>query len=99
MSPKEYQKLKTQVHDLLDKWLVQESESSYVVPTMLVHEKYGSWRMCLDWQAFNNFLIHEKVRFNIGQRAEQYEKQENGGYQRFSFDPGGWIRLHMIKEK
>ena len=65
---------------------------------MLVHEKNGPCRMYFDCQAFNNFLIHEEVRFNIGQRAEQYEKQENEGYQRLEFDPGGWIRLHMIKE-
>ena len=39
MSLKEHEELKTQVDDLLDKRLVQESESSYVVPTMLVHEK------------------------------------------------------------
>ena len=77
MSPKEHEEFKTQVDDLLDKVLVQERESSYVVPTMLVHEKDGSWRMCFDWQAFNNFLIHEEVRFNIGQRVEQYEKQAN----------------------
>ena len=36
--------------------------------------------MCFDCQAFNNFFIHEEVRFNIGQRAAQYEKQENEGY-------------------
>ena len=28
--------------------VVQESKSSYMVPTMLVHEKYGSWKMCFD---------------------------------------------------
>ena len=28
--------------------VVQESESFYVVPTMLVYEKDGSWRMCFD---------------------------------------------------
>ena len=89
MSPKEHEELKTQVHDFLDKWLIQESESSYVVPTMFVHEKNGSWRMCFEWQAFNNFFIHEEVRFNIGQRAEQYEKQENEGYQRLVFYPKG----------
>ena len=88
MSPKEHEELKTQVDDLLDKGLVQESESSYVVPTVLVHEKDGSWRMCFDCQTFNNFLIHEEVRFNIGQKAEQYEKQTNEGYQRLVFDPG-----------
>ena len=48
MSPKEHEELKTQVDDLLDKGLVQENKSSYVVPTMLVHEKDGSWRMCFD---------------------------------------------------
>ena len=48
MSPKEHAELKTQVHDFLNKGLVQESESSYVVPTMLVHEKDGSWRMFFD---------------------------------------------------
>ena len=48
MSPKEHEELKTQVDDLLDKRLVQESESSYVVPTVLVHEKDGSWRMCFN---------------------------------------------------
>ena len=34
ISPKEHEELKTQVDDLLD--LVQEGESSYVVPTLLV---------------------------------------------------------------
>ena len=51
------------------------------------------------FQAFNNFLIHEEVRFNMGQRAEQYETQANEGYQRLVFDLRGWIRLHMIKER
>ena len=99
MSPKELEELKTEVDDLLDKGLVQESESSYVVSTVLVHEKYETWRICFDCQAFNNFLIHEEVRFNIEQRAEQYEKQENEGYQRLVFDLGGWIQSHMRKER
>ena len=89
MSPKEHNELKTQVDDLLDKGLFQESESSYVVPIVLVHEKDRSWRMCFYCQAFNNFLIHEEVRFNIGQIVEQYEKQASEGYQRLVFDPGG----------
>ena len=87
MSSKEHEELKTQVDDLLDKGLIHESESSYVVPTVLVHEKDGFWRMCFNYPAFNNFFIHEEVRFNIGPRAEQYEKQTNEGYQRLVFDP------------
>ena len=88
MSPKEHEELKILVDDLLDKGLVQQSEISYVVPIVLVHAKNESWRMCFDCQAFNNFLIHEEVRFNIGQGVEQYEKQANEGYQRLVFDPG-----------
>ena len=42
MSPKEHEELKTQVDDLLDKGLVQESKNSYVVQTVLVYEKDGS---------------------------------------------------------
>ena len=38
--------------------------------------------MCFDCQAFNKFFIHEEVRFNIGLRVKQYEKQANEGYQR-----------------
>ena len=98
-SPKEHEEFKTQVDDFLDKGLVQESESSYVVPTTLVHEKDGSWSMCFDCQSFNNIFIHEVARFNKGQRVEQYERQAYEGYQRLVFDPGGWIRLHMIKER
>ena len=70
ISPNEHEELKTQVDDLLDKGLFQEGESSYVVFTGLVHEKDGSWRMCFDYQAFNNFLINGEVIFNIGQRKE-----------------------------
>ena len=81
MSPKEHEEVKTQVDDLLDKWLIQESESSYVAPTMFVHGKDESWRMC--------FLIHEEVRFDIGQRIKQYEDQASEGYQRLIFDLGG----------
>ena len=54
--------------------------------------------MCVACQVIKNLLIHEEVRFNIMQRAEQYEDQENEGYQRLVFNSGGWICLHMRKE-
>ena len=52
--------LKPQVDDLLDQGLVLESESSYLVPIVLVHEKDGYLRMCFDCQVFNNFLFMRK---------------------------------------
>ena len=55
--------------------------------------------MCFDCKAFNNFLIHEELRFNIEKRAKQYGKQANEGYQRLVFDLGEWIQLHIKKER
>ena len=63
MSPKEYDELKMQVDDSFDKELIQESKIPCVVLTLLVPNKYGSWRMCIDFQAINDLLIHKKVRF------------------------------------
>ena len=91
MSPKQHEELETQVDDLLDKGLVRESKSSYTILTVLVYEKDGFWRMCVACQSINNLLIHKEVRFNVMQRAEQYEDQANEGYQRLVFDPGEWI--------
>ena len=99
MSPKEHEELETQVDDLLDKGLVRESKSYYMVLNVLVHEKDGFWRMYVACQSINNLLLHEEVRFNIMQTVEQYEDQTTEGYQRLVFDPGGWIWFHMSKER
>ena len=61
--------------------------------------KKMDFRDCVACQVVNNLLIHEEVRFNIMQRAEQYEDQANEGYQRLVFGLGGWIWLHMRKER
>ena len=98
MSPNEHEEVETQVDDLLDKGIVRVSKSYYTVLTMLVHEKDGFWRMCVACQSIDNLLIHEEVRFNIMQTTEQFEDQENEGYQRLVFDLGGWIWLHMSTE-
>ena len=70
-----------------------------MVPTLLAPNKDGSWRMCVDCQPINNLFVHEKVRFDIRQRMKQYEDQVSEGYQRLVFDLGGWIWLHVSKER
>ena len=60
MSPKEHEELKTQVDNFLNKGLVQESDSSYVVPIVLVHEKYGSWKCVLVTKLSTTFLFMRK---------------------------------------
>ncbi|KAH9697902.1 Endonuclease [Citrus sinensis] len=43
--------------------------------------------------------IHEKAKFNIERRTEQYAKQANKGRHKPVFKPGDWAWLHMRKER
>ena len=60
MNTKEHEKIKTQVDDLLDKRLVQKSESSYVVPTVLVHKKMDLGECVLIAKLSTTFLFMRK---------------------------------------
>jgi len=46
-----------QVNELQAKGLIHESLSPYVVPTLLVPEKDGSTRMCVDSRVMNKTII------------------------------------------
>ena len=46
MIPIESEELNRQVHELLQKVLIQESLSPCVVPTVLAQKKNREWRMC-----------------------------------------------------
>lgn len=48
MSPTQHVELDKQVTKLIQKGLVQESMSPYVVPILLTPKKDGTWRMCTD---------------------------------------------------
>ena len=57
MSLKEHEELKRQVDELLDKGLIHESKSMYVIPALLVPKKDGTWQMCMDSRAVNKNTI------------------------------------------
>jgi hypothetical protein len=46
LTPRENEEVKNQVQELLDKFLVRESLSPCVVPTVISPKKDGGWRMC-----------------------------------------------------
>jgi hypothetical protein len=63
LTPQENEEVKRQVQDLLDKGLVRESLSPYVVPTVLSLKKDGGWRMCTDSRVINKITI--RYRFPL----------------------------------
>jgi hypothetical protein len=53
----ETKEIQRQVQKLLHKGYVRESLSPCVVPVILVPNKDGTWRMCVDCRAINNITI------------------------------------------
>ena len=51
--------------------------------------------MRINCQPINNLFVHEEVRFNIGQKIEQYEKQVNEGHHKLVFFFLPW-RLDLV---
>lgn len=49
--------MQRQVEELLWKGLIRESLSPYVMPVILVPEKDGSWRMCVDCHSINRITV------------------------------------------
>jgi hypothetical protein len=63
LTPRENEKVKRQVQDLLDKGLVRERLSLCVVPTVLSLKKDEGWRMCTDSREINKITI--RYRFPL----------------------------------
>jgi hypothetical protein len=57
LTPQENEEFKRQVHDLMDKGLIQESLSPCTVMEVLSPKKDGGWRMCTDSREINNITI------------------------------------------
>jgi hypothetical protein len=63
LTPREYEEVKNQVQELLDKNLVRESLIPCTIPTVLSPKKDGGWRMCTKSRAINNITI--RYRFPL----------------------------------
>jgi len=60
LSPEEKAEVERQVKDLLQKGLIQPSQSPYGAPVIFVQKRDGSLRMCVDYRALNRATVKDK---------------------------------------
>ena len=60
MAPTELKELKTQLQELLDKGFIRPNVSPWGAPVLFVKKKYGTIRMCIDYQKINKVTIKNK---------------------------------------
>ena len=56
-NPEETKEFRRKVEDLMSKRYVRESMSPCAIPVLLVPNKDGTWRMCVDCRVINNITI------------------------------------------
>ena len=60
MAPPELKKLKTQLHELLDKGFIRPSVSPWGAPVLFVKKKYDTLQMCIDYRKINKVTVKNK---------------------------------------
>ena len=60
MSPPELMELKMQLQELLDKGYIRPSVSPWGAPVLFMKNKYGIFRMCIDYCQLNKLTIKNR---------------------------------------
>lgn len=60
LSPSEKNEVNTQINEWLENQIIQESQSNYASPIVLVKKKNGSTRLCIDYRKLNEKIIKDR---------------------------------------
>jgi hypothetical protein len=59
-APTQKDELEKQISEMLQKGVIQQSNSPYASPVILVKKKDGGWRMCVDYRYLNALTVKNK---------------------------------------
>jgi len=59
MGPEKEKEVSRQVHNLLDRDVIEPAHSAWSSPVVLVRKKDGSWRFCVDYRKLNSVTIQD----------------------------------------
>ena len=77
VSRAQQEEIMSQVHELLEKGLIRPSSSPFCSPVLLV-QKDGTYRMCVDYRALNKSTI--KNRFPVPRIEDIFDKLQGSSY-------------------
>jgi hypothetical protein len=60
MSHEELKELKVQLKELLIKGYIKLNKSPYGAPVLVVHNKDGTLKMCMDYKAINKMIMNNR---------------------------------------
>ncbi|GKF48197.1 hypothetical protein Tco_0141448, partial [Tanacetum coccineum] len=60
LAPSEMKELSEQLKELSDKGFIRPSSSPWRAPVLFVKKKYGSFRMCIDYQELNKLTVKNR---------------------------------------
>lgn len=64
-TPAQKDEIEQQVQQLQQNHMIQRSNSPYASPALLVKEKTGEWRLCVDFRRLNAYTIKNKFPLPI----------------------------------
>ena len=78
MAPTELRELKGQFQELLDKWFIRPSISSWGAPVLFVRKKDGTLQMCMDYRQINQVTI--KHKYPLPRIDELFDQLQGAAY-------------------
>jgi hypothetical protein len=86
MTPVELAELKVQLQELLDKWFIRPSNSSWGAPVLFFKKKNGTFRLCIDYRQLNKVIVKNKYPLS---RIDDLFDQLKGAQEFFKIDSRG----------